>query len=303
VHSLAREETLAGGKGVNVARVLGQLGSPGLCVPGVDLSQLKTLLVGPLGGPTGDLQRMLLDAEHLASVVVPTAGWTRINEVIVDTRSAGSATVFNAAGPMITAEESERIDASARAAIVGASAVVCTGSIPPGLSGEVYGEWIRAGSAAGAITLLDSRGAALASGAAAHPTIVKVNRDEVDDLATTEGCSPASLIDSWSNGGTDAVVITDGDRPTTAVTPDGVFVVAGAQVPTVSAVGSGDAFTAGLVAARVSAPDAGWAWALRLAAACGASNAASTTARLAVSYPPAALLDSITIRRTEAPTW
>ncbi|MFD6275631.1 hypothetical protein ACFWFI_08670, partial [Streptomyces sp. NPDC060209] len=81
VHRLTRSETFAGGKGVNVARVLTQLAAgghePSAPVPAPQL-------LGFSGGPTGRLFEDLLGAESLAHSLVRTAGATRICEVLVD---------------------------------------------------------------------------------------------------------------------------------------------------------------------------------------------------------------------------
>ncbi|MGX8886868.1 hypothetical protein [Raoultella ornithinolytica] len=75
VHRLLDDKTLAGGKGVNVARVLKQLTTylPDAPVP---------LLLGFLGGATGRLCHELLQQEALAGCWCDIAGSTRICEVI-----------------------------------------------------------------------------------------------------------------------------------------------------------------------------------------------------------------------------
>lgn len=304
VHRLRRSETLAGGKGVNVARVLRQLGtsefapldeatSVGVPADGVGRALAEPLLFGPVGGPTGDLQAALLAAEQLSAASVPIAGWTRTNEVLIDESRPDDATVYNAAGPRLDPGELAAVRALALELLERAAFLVCTGSLPPGVPTGIYGEWIAEARTRGIRSLLDAHGDALAVGAAAGPTVVKVNRDEVHQLAAATGVADADLVSGWLAAGTEIVIVTDGSAPTRATTADHEFELHSPRVPTLSAVGSGDAFTAGLVWSLVVRPEAGWTAHLTLAAACGASNAANLLARLAADLPPARLQGAV----------
>jgi 1-phosphofructokinase family hexose kinase len=288
VHRLARSETLAGGKGVNVARVLRQLGGCADLPPPAGTRPVTAHLIGFLGGPTGVLCAELLAAEGLSGTWIRTSGATRVNEVLVDRAHPDRATVYNAAGATVALAELAELEAAARARIATAAAVVCTGSLPPGVPAGHYATWVAAAGAAGAVSLLDTSGPALLAGAAVGPDVVKVNREELAAVSGPGG--PGwDVVASWQRAGTRTVIVTDGSRPALAVTPDGVFVLTPARIDLKSAVGSGDAFTAGLVWSLLARPAVGWRAHLQLAGACGASNAASELARL----EPGARLDSL----------
>jgi 1-phosphofructokinase family hexose kinase len=298
VHRLTRSETLAGGKGVNVARVLRQLGTAEFAPFAADPSAdpVEPLLVGPLGGPTGELWAALLESEGLAVCPVPTAGWTRTNEVLIDESAPEDATVYNDAGPKIDDRELKSIRHLAFTTLQDSVMLVCTGSLPPGLPANFYGEWLAAARTRGIRTLLDAHGSALARGAEAAPTIVKVNRDELHELAEASNSTDDDLVATWLALGTEAVIVTDGSAPTLATTVSQTFEVESPRVQTRSAVGSGDAYTAGLVWSVSARPEADWPAHLTLAAACGASNATSILARLAAEHPPSYLLDQVVVR-------
>ncbi len=129
--------------------------------------------------------------------------------------------------------------------------------------------------------------------------MVKVNRDELTGLADAAGTDAGALVRGWLAAGSEAVIVTDGAAPTRVDTASARYTVESPRVPTRSAVGSGDAFAAGLVRSLLTDPAGGWPAHLRLAAACGASNAASVLARLAAEHPPSALIDRVVVR-TEA---
>jgi len=258
VHRLADDRTLPGGKPVNVARVLHQIGA------------VRPVLFGFAGGPTGRLFRDLLSGAGLAGEWVATANPTRVCETLVDTSDPDGATVYNAAGPRVAPNEVAALDDLARTVVAQADALALTGSLPPGVPDGWYGELITEAAAYGVVTLLDTRGPALIAGAEAGPTIIKINRDEL----AAAGPDPAVTIASWRSAGARCVIVTDGAYPTTAVTPDGTYTVAPAPIPARSAIGSGDAHAAGLLTSLLTDPAAGWPGHLRYAAACGASNAA-----------------------------
>ncbi|WP_066040837.1 1-phosphofructokinase family hexose kinase [Herbiconiux solani] len=312
VHRLLRSETLAGGKGVNVARVLTQLGTPGFSVAGARVDPVDPVLVGPSGGPTGELEEHLLAEEGLRTATMAIAGWTRTNEVLIDESAPESATVYNAPGPALTPEEVSDLEQLAARQLSDAAFLICTGSLPPGLDPGFYGSWIAQARESGIPTLLDTHGEALARGAAAVPTVIKVNRDELTELAASAPDAGAGtgtmrdrdatdgLIASWLESGVGAVIVTDGAHTATAHTR-----ITGRtmhwefdtpEVPTRSAVGSGDAFTAGLVWSLLAEQSAGWRRHLAVAAACGASNAAGTLARLSPDLPPAVVIDRVIVR-------
>ncbi|WP_074012383.1 1-phosphofructokinase family hexose kinase [Candidatus Sodalis sp. SoCistrobi] len=273
VHRLQDDKTLAGGKGVNVARVLRQLRAGGLasCPP--------PQLVGFLGGATGALCRALLAEENLPGQWVDIAGATRICEVIIERQNADNATVYNARGPAIAPRERTRLHQALRHILPTAAALVCTGSLPAGMAAGEYGDWLALAREYGVLSLVDTHGEALLQAAQHRPDIIKINRDELQQVS---GASLAALPQQWLAQGVRCVIITNGRHPTVAFTPDGLFAITPPKVATRSAVGSGDAHCAGLIASLTARPAAPWTDHLRLAAACGAANAASLAPDIAI---------------------
>jgi tagatose 6-phosphate kinase len=164
-----------GGKGVNVARTLHGLGA-------------DVLLLGMLGGGTGDEVRLGLGAAGVPAVVTEIAATTRRTFAVVDTKR-NDVGLFNEPGPLITTAEYARFLATYRDALGSCEAVVLSGSLPAGLPAGTYAELIRTAAAAGVPSFLDTSGDALRNGAAARPALVKPNHSE---LAAAVGgtCQP-----------------------------------------------------------------------------------------------------------------
>jgi 1-phosphofructokinase family hexose kinase len=162
VHRVSRVDERLGGKGVNVASVLAQLG-----VPAIATGLLRD---GPVAGGGGTF--------------FPVAGATRRTVVVTDGRDA---TGFWEPGPAITAEEWEGFKAHFSLLLKQARVVVLSGSLPRGLPDSAYASLIELCREAGAASILDTSGPALKLGAAQGPDIVKPNASELADAGTPGG--------------------------------------------------------------------------------------------------------------------
>ena len=117
-HSTHRVRTVrhrAGGKGVNVARVLGTLGQ-------------EAVATGLCGGPTGALVVQELQSSSVPHDFTRISGDTRRVVTITDS----DATVFAEPGPAVLAEEWEHFQEHFSALAVHAEVVVLSGSLPQG---------------------------------------------------------------------------------------------------------------------------------------------------------------------------
>lgn len=192
-----------GGKGVNVARVLKALG-------------VEVLLTGLAGGAAGSSLRAELSARGVDAVMAEIAGETRRTFAVVDA-GRGDTALFNEPGPPVTADEYARFEDAFAAQLAGATAVVLSGSLPPGIPASTYADLIALAAAAGVPTLLDTSGEALVLGAAAGPEIVKPNLAEL--LATADRRMTATTPEEGSAARGDRAATSHhnahGDRPAT----------------------------------------------------------------------------------------
>ena len=234
----------AGGKGINVARVLHALGH-------------DVVVTGLVGDGTGADIRRDLAAAGLRDELAEIAAESRRTITIVD----GDATVLNEPGPIVTPDEWLHFVARFRSRAMDADAVILSGSTPPGWP-DAYA---RLGAAVRAVApevpvLLDASGPALLAGLAARPAVVKPNRAELAEI----GASPETL----RKRGAEAVVVSDGAEGLVAVTGEGTWRARPPEVVTGNPTGAGDAVVAAL-AAGIRAP-----WPQRLADAVALSAAA-----------------------------
>ena len=123
-HRAVESQTVAGGKGVNVARALKLLGRP-------------VIATGLAGGPTGNRVLERLAEESILNDFTRIDGESRTNLAVVDPTS-GEQTEINERGPRVTPEEVDRFVEKLLYLAQGATICVMAGSTPPGSDPDVY---------------------------------------------------------------------------------------------------------------------------------------------------------------------
>lgn len=117
----------AGGKGVNVARVVSAAGAPARAVVPVN---------------DHDPYRLLLDDAEVDVAIVPVAGRVRANLTITD--PTGETTKLNLPGAELSSAEAAALTAGVVAAAENATWLVLAGSLPPGVPATFYADLIAA---------------------------------------------------------------------------------------------------------------------------------------------------------------
>jgi tagatose 6-phosphate kinase len=255
VRAVARR---AGGKGINVARVLAALGEP-------------TLVTGLAGGSTGAAIRQDLVAAGLADRLVPITAESRRTLTVVD---GGGATGFHEPGGEVRPEEWAAFCSSFAELVQGADVVVCSGSLPPGVPTDAYAVLITLAAAHRVRTLIDAEGPPLREALRARPSLVKPNAAEL--AATVGATDPLSGAEALRWAGAEAAVVTLAADGLLAVAPDGAWQARPSRRLTGNATGAGDACAAALAAGlRRGSP---WAESLRTAVALPAAAVRSPLA-------------------------
>lgn len=174
VQSASSERQDAGGKGINVARVIAAAGA-------------DTLAVLPLGA--GDPLDAALHASGIRVRRVPIAARTRANITIAD--PAGVTTKLNLPGPRFADDEASALVDAVVETSAGARWLVLAGSLPPGTADDFYVrviEAVRAAHGADAPRVaVDTSGPALrAVVERGRPDLIKPNDEELAELAGAE---------------------------------------------------------------------------------------------------------------------
>ena len=256
------EQIDAGGKGINVAKAARQLGCP-------------VIALGFLAGANG---RWVADA--LRAMAIPcdfewVPGETRVNLKIKDPLT-GTETEINEPGFEVGPDHVQSLTRKIEEQAGQCSVMVFSGSLPPGVPPEIYGEFIRIARNRGARTILDTAGAALKHGIAAGPDLIKPNRAEAEEVLGTSIDGEAALLGAARRFlalGARVVVLSLGADGALAVSGREAWRARSPSVIASSSIGAGDA----MVAALAFAMTRGLALedALRLATAAGAATVAT----------------------------
>src|SRR5215469_9928158 len=282
----------AGGKGLNVARTLRAIGA-------------EVQVIGLAGGVTGEEVTSALGELGVPAAFTRIRGETRRTFAVVDT-VRGDAALFNEPGPPVASYEYAAFRGAYETALAGCTAVVLSGSLPPGLSPGAYAELGAMAAAAGVPAVLDAHGEALLRGAAAGPAIVKPNLAELEAfagrrLSTADGVDTEAVALAARElraAGPQAVVVTLGAGGLWAVTADGSWQAVPPGEVRGNPTGAGDAVAAGLVHGLVEGRP--WEERLRHAVALGAASAAAPVAGEFSLADYAEALAAVTVNRGEA---
>jgi tagatose 6-phosphate kinase len=259
VHRASRVERLAGGKGVNVARVLRALAE-------------DARLTGFLGGSAGDFIRRELEREEIPSSCIRIKNESRTC-IILDDHTARTQTVINEAGPEVAEEELSAFLERYAQLLSASDVVVITGSLPPKLSPQVYARLISLAHKMSKPVLLDTSAEPLGQALGARPFLVKVNGAEAGALLRlqiNEFVDAARAARLLIESGARHAMITLGAAGA-VLNFDGVeYSIRPPRVEARNSVGSGDAVMAGLATALIRGLSLEET--ARLAVAAGAAN-------------------------------
>jgi len=261
-HRAVESRTVAGGKGINVARALNLLGRP-------------VIATGFVGGPTGTRVLEGLQDESVLADFTRIASETRINLAVIDPTS-GEQTEINERGPAVSPEEVKALFDRIGYLASGAKICVLAGSVPPGAGDDLYARLVDDLSRRGVPVVLDAEGEAMLAGVRAGASMVTPNEAEAEELVGQEFADKGDLAQGLRE------LVRLGASEAAITRPDGCVAAVGEgasrrllEVHTeplepVSTVGSGDAFVAGYVAARYEGRSAEEC--LAYGVACGAES-------------------------------
>jgi 1-phosphofructokinase/tagatose 6-phosphate kinase len=261
-HRASNVLTLAGGKGINVARALKRLDVP-------------VVATGLAGGRTGTRIVEELTSEAILNDFVRIGEESRTSTAVVDPMES-SYTEINEWGPRVEPEELEMLLEKLHYLSRGADFVVFAGSLPRGVEESFYADAIRDLNRRDVPVVLDTEGEPLRLGVEAEPYLVSPNQREAEHVVGQELEEPEDFLmalEAIAELGARNVHITHDTGSFGLFREDRQVRRYRAVAPVlepVSAVGAGDVLLAQYLAAQVAgkSPED----ALRLAVAAGAAS-------------------------------
>ncbi len=233
------EKVLAipGGKGINCARSLKRLGE-------------RPVVTGWVGGFAGQFIEQGLRQEDIEPAFVHTAFESRTCLSILDPVDQTLTEIYEK-GDAVPADKVAEFKQQFAASIGQYTAVTFSGSLPPGVPLDFYGQLLELARTAGVPGFLDSSGEALRQGIeVGRPYLVKPNRKELGDvlgkkLESLKDCIAAAVEVAARVQA--RVVISLGGEGAVAVNESEILYACPPRVTIQSAVGSGDCMLGGIV--------------------------------------------------------
>ncbi len=249
-----------GGNGINVGRALRVLGVPAsnFCI---------------MAGNAGTLLEKLLEDQLDHVDCERVEGETRINATILEAASEAQYEVTGI-GPFVPSEVLSRVLGRFLGRVEGGFGVL-SGSVPPGVPTDIYGEMVRRVREIGGRAVVDAHGILLRQSLVQRPFLIKPNQYELSLLLEKEVPRIEDVAEEarlLARQGIDYVCVSLGAEGALLAGPEGTLMAKPPPVVVKCTVGAGDSMVAGLIAAfsRGERPED----ALRLAVACGSGTAA-----------------------------
>ena len=259
INRVAASRREAGGKGINVSRMVHALGG-------------KTMVIAPFGGQMGVDFLNRFSQMRLRAKLVPISGETRLNVNILE--AGGRAhTRLNASGPRLSARELHQVFDAVERNLPRAAMLVLSGSLPPGVPTDTYAELIRMANRRGVRTILDTDGEPLRRGLRAKPFLVKPNLFEARRLLGGRLDTTAAVARAAQRllkMGAEVAVISRGPLGAVLASADGCWTARPPRQIVRNTVGVGDCLTAALAWAlkRERPFDEALRWGVASGAAC-----------------------------------
>lgn len=173
------ETAYAAGKGINVSRVIRELGG-------------QSVALGLVGGYEGlQLEGLLINA-GVMSDFTRISGETRTN-IILREQTKGRQYVIGAAGPGVNATEIGLFYQNFNQ-IQNMEYLILSGSLPRGVTPNLYGQLVLAGKKKNAFIVIDADGKSLRESIEYQPTCIKPNTYELSRLAERELQTESEII-------------------------------------------------------------------------------------------------------------
>ena len=265
VNEIMEQKNSAGGKGIDVSRVIKELGG-------------QSVALGFIGGYNG------LEFEGGLVNEGIVCDFTRINDeirsnIIIYQRKKNLQTLLSTHGPEVKPFEVSALYNKIRE-VPAESYVVLGGSMPKGMSDNFFAQLITTLKEKGVKVILDADEEVLARGVNAGPFLIKPNIHEFGRLIGKNITDIEEVFEeakAYLNV-VDYIVVSAGARGVAGISKEGSYHVLPPKVKVRSSIGAGDSLVAGIV--FVLSKGGSFEDALALGVACGTASTLNPGNRL-----------------------
>ena len=227
----------AGGKGLNVSRVISLCGE-------------EVLATGFVGGHCGTLAEELLEKDNIKNQFTHVKSETRSCINILDENNIS--TEFLEKGSFISEDEVNKFLNDFNKIIDNSDIITISGSVPQGVPIDIYSTLIKMVKDKNKKVILDASGDLLKEGIKALPTMIKPNSEEMENLLGVGINNREEVINSaikLYESGIELIVVSLGKDGALLVCKDGVYHGKPPKIKVVNTVGCGDSMVAAFAVA------------------------------------------------------
>lgn len=236
LNRITGEMRYAGGKGIDVSRAIKELGG-------------HSIALGFIGGFDGlELQGLLIN-EGITCDFIKIADETRTNIIIRD-EATGRQMLFSAPGPQVRPEDVAAIYNKLSSLTPPPSFLVMSGSLPRGITPNIYAQFIKVVREQGGRAVLDADGEPLRLAIEEAPFLIKPNVHELGRLVGKDLREIGDIVAEarrLNKRGIEIVVVSMGWRGLVVVSEELCIHCKTPDVEVVSTIGAGDSTVGGLV--------------------------------------------------------
>ena len=224
-----------GGKGINVTKMVGNLGG-------------DSVSIAIVGGGTGMMLESLMRQSDMNYKTFKCSGETRVNTKVVD-KVGKTFTDINEPGPSVSKPLIMEIESYLKETLVQGDILVLSGSVPRGVPKTIYKDWCKSLREIGVRIILDADGELFAKGIDGQPFMIKPNETELSmyfDMELSEPGAIAKQCSVFFSKGIEVVVVSLGKDGSMLLTKDSSILFEPVDVDVKSTVGAGDSMVAAI---------------------------------------------------------
>lgn len=240
VNRVVDENKYAGGKGINVSRVLNNLG-------------IKSRALGFIGGFTGQFIESFLQKEEIYTDFIQVNGDTRINVKL----SSNEETEINGSGPNIGEEDLNKLFGKIDA-LNSEDILVLAGNVQKSLPRNIYSQIQEKVKNKEVKVVVDTTGEALISTLRHKPFLIKPNNHELGEIFNIEIYKKEDIIkysQKLREMGAQNVIISMAGEGALLICSEGVYHASAPKGIVKNSVGAGDSLIAGFLASYSKTQD------------------------------------------------
>lgn len=238
--NLIKKQKVAGGKGINISKVLKQLNE-------------KTFATGLLGGTNGKFIRKELSRLHIDHQFIDINGETRENIKIFE-QSSNKTYEINDQGPSCDMTHFNELIIFLKSLIKPKDVVIISGSAPIEFNADIYKVLIHEIKHLASKVILDTSKAWFKEGLTATPDLIKPNLEELEAYTQKDLDDESKIIKEAlkiCDMGVKEILVSLGKNGSLYVSKEHIYKILVPDIKVFHTVGAGDALLAGFVSSEI----------------------------------------------------